>query len=293
VLGPGRLSVYQGIFLIASLSSGQILETNSISALDYLGIYGFLKDGIGDLSVLIEGAEQFLPTMEPEIYESLKERFEFEWIAYLNTILSIVNVIQSKGHGGALILAQEDAGFLRAQKYIKTKYTFSSNNDLLQKRFVEFIRLRNNIADLRCKRDVAPEGISDDILFAAGSRSRESFQSLLEAATFVGNLAGADGAIVLTNTLKVIGFSAEITAERAMKSKIYTVVEPIQGKVKPLDVEQFGMRHRSAIKLCSNTADAIVFVVSQDGDVSLVWGKDEDVMVKRGVSITNANMALA
>ncbi len=294
VLGPGRLSVYQGVYLIATLSSGQVQEPTSVSELDFFGVFNFFQEGIDHLSLLVEGNAPYLPTLEPETYEPPNERYGFEWMAYLNTILSIINVIQLKGHGGALILAKEKADLLSKQEDIKIKYRFASNNDVLQKRFVEFIRLRNIHAELQWRQTEEPyEPSANDCLLTAGSRTRESSQLLAEAATFIGNLAGADGAIVLTNVFSVDGFSAEITAEKTKESKIYTVTDTFRNKFKPLDVEQFGMRHRSAIKLCSNTADAIVFVISQDGEVSLVWGKDKDVMVRRNINITNANMVLA
>jgi len=57
-----------------------------------------------------------------------------------------------------------------------------------------------------------------------------------------------------------------------------------------LDSEQFGMRHRSAIKLCSQCDEIIVFVVSQDGGISLVWNKERKVYLKSDIKTTNLNM---
>lgn len=279
---------------MAALASGQVQETTATSELEYFGITDFLLKGYEQLSLMIGDTERYLPTMEPKKYEPLRERSAFEWGAYWNTILAIVNVIQSKGHGGALILVQKDSDVLGTQDLIKIKYGFASNDSVLQKRFVDFMQLRNLGAELEWKGfdESSNESISDAVL-AADNRTKKGFQSLLETLTFIGNLAGADGAIVLSNTFRIVGFSAEITAEMRQQSKVYAVLDQVHRKVKPLDVEQFGMRHRSAIKLCSNTADAIVFVVSQDGDVSLVWGKDDHVRVKKGINITNANMVLA
>jgi DNA integrity scanning protein DisA with diadenylate cyclase activity len=114
----------------------------------------------------------------------------------------------------------------------------------------------------------------------------------MDTISFIGNLAGADGAIVITQSLTVIGFSAEINIQGQMAARVFAVADPMKKQKTKLDVEQFGMRHRSAIKLCSTTEDAIVFVVSQDGDVSLVWREKAGVMVKKGVNTTNANMVL-
>jgi DNA integrity scanning protein DisA with diadenylate cyclase activity len=60
-----------------------------------------------------------------------------------------------------------------------------------------------------------------------------------------------------------------------------------------LDSEQFGMRHRSAIKLCLQCDDIIVFVVSQDGGISLIWNKERKVYLKSDIKTTNLNMILS
>lgn len=128
---------------------------------------------------------------------------------------------------------------------------------------------------------------------AAEEKTDQEFESLKETISFIGNLAGADGAIVVTQSLAVIGFSAEINVQGQMTTSVFDVANPIKKQKTKLDIEQFGMRHRSAIKLCSTTEDAVVLVVSQDGDVSLVWREKAGVMVKKGVNTTNADMALA
>ena len=53
------------------------------------------------------------------------------------------------------------------------------------------------------------------------------------------------------------------------------------------------MRHRSAMRLCSVVKDAVVFVISQDGDVSLVWNDNGVVRFKTKLKTTNVNMVLA
>jgi hypothetical protein len=63
---------------------------------------------------------------------------------------------------------------------------------------------------------------------------------------------------------------------------------------KPLNVEEFGLRHRSAIKLVSQKPEYYVLVISQDGPISVVWS-DEDTLVnvRRGANLVNLNMPWA
>jgi len=57
--------------------------------MDMLGVYPLFQDGHDLLRQEIE---------EPA-YETPRDWLEFEWLAYVNTVLAIVNSIQLKGHG--------------------------------------------------------------------------------------------------------------------------------------------------------------------------------------------------
>lgn len=122
---------------------------------------------------------------------------------------------------------------------------------------------------------------------------QEAQRRLTETCMFIGNLAGSDGAIVLGTGLKVRGFGAEILLDKAKRSKVYMVKDSLARTKEEGDSESFGMRHRSAIRLCGAAVGLAVFVVSQDGGVSLVWNDNGDSCYKSGIQTTNANMVLA
>ena len=67
----------------------------------------------------------------------------------------------------------------------------------------------------------------------------------------------------------------------------------VNRKFRKLDVEQFGMRHRSALKLVSQEPSWRVLVVSQDGPISAVWSEHATVIIRRGVNLVNINMPWA
>ena len=109
----------------------------------------------------------------------------------------------------------------------------------------------------------------------------------------MGNFSGTDGAIVIGTDLKVKGFGAEILLDRAKRSKVYEVKDPMRKTKEEGDSESFGMRHRSAMRLCGASNGLAVFVVSQDGRVTLVWNDNGDPCYKSGIQTTSANMVLA
>jgi hypothetical protein len=116
----------------------------------------------------------------------------------------------------------------------------------------------------------------------------------VEAIRFVARLAGCDGAIVIAEDLQVLGFGAEIRSELKPNTQVIEVIDDMRNVMKPLDVEHFGLRHRSAIKLVSRKTTACVLVVSQDGPISFVSSDLQgQVKVRKGMNLVNMNMPLA
>jgi DNA integrity scanning protein DisA with diadenylate cyclase activity len=121
----------------------------------------------------------------------------------------------------------------------------------------------------------------------------DAADQLIEAIRFISQLAGCDGAIVFSQDLTLLGFGAEIRAEMEDDISALEVIDEARRKYKACDVEQFGMRHRSAVKLASKGEGSVILAVSQDGPITAVWRDDRNVLVKRGVSLANMNMPWA
>ncbi|MBI5933085.1 MAG: DNA integrity scanning protein DisA nucleotide-binding domain protein, partial [Chloroflexi bacterium] len=115
-------------------------------------------------------------------------------------------------------------------------------------------------------------------------------QKLAETSEFIGKLSGVDGAIIFRTDFILEGFGTEILMDKIKPSKVYKVLDPIKKHKEELDSEQFGMRHRSAMRLVSAVPDIAIFVVSQDGGISLIWNENGEVCFKTGVKTTNVNM---
>lgn len=221
-----------------------------------------------------------------------REWHQFEWTAVINVILAVVNTIQLNGHGGALIVASQSCDF---SELLRIKYKLSEETNDLRKRFVHFLNLRHKYGDMiwpaqfkQGAQDVPEETVQLPI-----NEIQEAQRRLAETCMFIGNLAGTDGAIVLGTDLKVKGFGTEILLDKAKRSKVYMVRDPLGEAKEEGDSESFGMRHRSAMRLCGTTSGLAVFVVSQDGGVSLVWNDKGDSCYTSGIQTTNANMVLA
>ena len=241
---------------------------------------------------LHEPANRGLSAMIDDIvrpkFEHPKEFEGFEFIAIWNTYAAIANSISVAGHGGALIIVPSDQEI--PKQFLKTKYSLNVN--VLRSSFINFINARHVMGDLVARHE-NKEDISDERFSHASLKSKDAFAGLVEATQFVAQLSGCDGAIAVSDDLRLLGFGVEINAELKNGMQVFEVVREVPRDYRPLDVEQFGMRHRSAVKLVSQKIDLRVLVISQDGPISAIWFEKDRVLVRKGVNLVNMNIPWA
>ena len=283
-ISPGHIAIYQGEYFIAKFKSGICEVGNySYSPLDLLGAYPIFQEGHNIIRKEI---------ITPK-HDYIKDWHEFEWLAYVNSILAIVNKIKIEKHGGALILVGLNTDLI-SKELVKIKYQVSHSIHHIKESFINFMNLRHQHSDRLIYLGKNGKDVKrDKELNLTYFELIEAEKKLAENCIFIGKLSGTDGALVLRNDLRVEGFGTEIVLEKSKKSIVYKVDQPMSNENEELDSEQFGMRHRSAIRLCSNTNDVAVFVVSQDGGTSLVWNKERKVYFKPDIKTTNMNMILS
>lgn len=282
VQAPGSLSVYQGQYLIASLQSGK-LQSNEIVPIGLLGVYPLFTEGHGLLRDNIP---------EPK-HEETREWHEFEWMAYVNTVLAIINSVHIRGHGGAIIFACKNCKFIE-EDFVKVKYGLSNAIIPLKNHFTNFMTLRHQLGDMLWLTETKHKDAPTEANVKLTDYSlQEAQRRLAETCKFIGGLSGTDGAVILRTDLSIDGFGTEILLDKAPRTKVYKMIDPATRVKEEFDSEQFGMRHRSAMRLCSVVRDLAVFVISQDGGISLVWNDHGKTCFKSELKTTNMNLALA
>jgi hypothetical protein len=290
--GPGALAVYQGQYALTALAGGRLRESR-FSETSLHGLHLLLEEGHTHFESLVAG-----PRHAPA-----RLAREFEWTAYVNVLLATINAIRRNGHGGAVVLAGRQSRVLAPEtRLIRMKYRLAHPVEHLADHYVQLVNRRSALADLQWQLEEDDQAASQVLeplvpplndLRLAYAEVRDANQALAEACAFVGHMAGADGAIVLRTDLAVLGFGAEIVLEQAAPVPVYEVQGLSLSRAELLDSEQFGMRHRSAMRLCAATPDAAVFVVSQDGGVSLVFHHQGQVYFRRNINTTNAGMVFS
>lgn len=270
---PGRMKLFQGQYLVATLADGAIAAP---AGLDFdLFLHKAVHEGLvrlmGDFSV---------PKWEqPRDFES------FWFTALWNVFAAISKSISLSGHGGTIIIADPADGAV--MEAIRIKY--SGKFDALRASFIDFINARNKTADFYEKAEQQDQRVAGGVYEAEVALTHAS-DRLVEATRLVARLASCDGAIVMSPDLKLLGFGAEIRAEMEADVGVREIISEMPGRNVECDIEQFGMRHRSAIKLASRSEGAVVLAVSQDGPISGIWRSGPSVFVKKGAQLANFNL---
>lgn len=289
---PGRLTVYQGQLALTSLESGRIRETRFATEALH-GVGGLIEQGLIHFQ-----AHAGKPQRAPAAFAQ-----DFAWTSYVNVLLAILNAIKAQRHGGAVILAGRRSPVVEdGAKWLAPKYRLDGRASHLADRYATLLQRRYALADLQWKQEAA-----DAITFAADepvapaltslrlayAELRDASDALAGAIGFVGNMAQADGALVLRTDLTLMGFGTEIRLDRAAPAPVHEVSGTSLVGAAPIDSEQFGMRHRSAMRLVAAVPDVAAFVVSQDGGVSLVFRHGERVCLRRNMQTTSAGSSVS
>ncbi len=273
---PGQMKVYQGPYIVAALRDGRLDRHKGIQFSFALG--NSVQNGLRRIWKRI----RYPKLEEPREFEG------FQFLAFWNTLAALGNCIVDDAHGGAVIIARSRRSI---GKELRIKYP--QRSVVLQTAFIEFMNARHEIADLVVRIEKNEKSLEGAYAIAELKLSAAHLR-LVEATRFVARLAGCDGAIVIAEDLEVLGFGAEIRSELKPNTKVIQVIDDMRSIAKPLDVEHFGLRHRSAIKLVSRKGSACVMVVSQDGPISFVSSDAPgQVKVRRNVNLTNLDMPFA
>jgi hypothetical protein len=275
VRDAGELHIYRGAIKLATLKAGSLQDQLAYSELEFLPISDIITQGLDCLAPRLKR-----PSQEPG-----RETSDFEWTALLNTILSIVSGLEEHGHGGTLLIAAPGS---EKSLPIRIKFDVDDTQSVLGDRFVRFINARHALLDARARGAAHSSEIPH-----LEDASAVAEEALADAAELTARLSAVDGALVISADLRIIGFGAEIVLDTARPIAAYQVSGHAQRAAlwPAVDSESFGMRHRSALRCVAVADRSAAFVVSQDGTVSLFWKQDNRVLLKRGVTTANPNMA--
>jgi hypothetical protein len=271
---PGQLSVSAQGRIFMTLRNGSLAEPSWGALYDgHLGKFfdaariAFYNDVVSDL----EGGR----------YDEDGHDEDYPKRVYTWFIERLLFHIREKAHGGTVFfvpdyLTHDDTrlldritikypinydevwGLLKAdvvthKRYYDLYFPLSDGNDLNRERF-------NRVMSLDDDREEIKEAISDCVRFIAG-------------------LSGVDGAVIITDRFRVLGFGAEVFVH---SPSLTDVLLPGRKKKR---ISDFGTRHRSAFRFCSSFEEAIGFIVSSDGGVKATLRTGSDVSLWPDINV--------
>jgi len=269
VTGPGSISVSIGPEMIASLNGGQI----GCPSLDIFSAPWFAESFSSERSEIWEmheaaraRAQKPWATLDPKF-----GRFIGQQVAR-----RIVSLIRDSRHGGMLVYLPTEMSLESSamNRHISLKYQFREEEP--RQRFRTLIlRIMYTFAELH--------GDSENSAKVVGwqeyvnSRSEEIAlldEAIFDLAHFIASLSAVDGAVVMTKRLDLLGFGGVIAGDMGEVETITHALD-IEGRLTQQElIEEVGTRHRAAYRLCHELHDALVVVISQDGNARFVkWHK--------------------
>jgi hypothetical protein len=112
------------------------------------------------------------------------------------------------------------------------------------------------------------------------------------AARTIGELASVDGCVVLDRSLSVIAFGAKIhdTPDAARDSRIQFRNAKTGQEVPLEELEKLGgTRLGSALRFCKCHSNVLVFVISQDQEMKLLWSEGDRAFAFGPISFSTIN----
>ncbi len=253
VLGPGRIGVYSGAEMVASLEHGMIeATTTDVFTSDWLSkLFRGQRAMIAEIQAQAAGARP-----NPDLVRVVSQHM----------VRRAIFLIRQAGHGGLMLFADNDLlETCRAAKGpLKLKYSFRDGEarrrygSLLQQLFEALAKHGDGEIDLQ--RFLAAE--TKDVIGVENS--------IFELSRLVSGLAAVDGAVVLNKRFELIGFGAEVSGELPYPDIVEQALD-VEGERRVAEpANAVGTRHRAAYRFLTAHPAGLAIVISMDGIVRFV-----------------------
>jgi Probable sensor domain DACNV len=267
--GPGRLAVLRGMNTLADLVGGRII-TPDLNVFEAKWLQDYFLPARMELMSLVHssaaGPRSLSTLIDPTIMRIIGR----------HVMMRVITTMRNIHRGGTFLYLPDDRSeeFTAPNPLITIKYQFHKRG--VQPRLLDLMNqtLQSLITDYG---EELKEGMllswQDYISINSNSLSLLD-EAIFEVAHQLADFAGVDGAVVLTNKSRVLGFGAMIKGDFDQVPTVGRAVD-VEGEKRRQEVtESLGTRHRSVFYLCHQVPDAMGIVISQDGSARLIKWKD-------------------
>ena len=258
---PGELTISRGTGVKLRLRDGRIFEP--------IGSVFYSSPLSQPLRAADRGFVQQACRMAKRRYPGKRDDdLDASYSRFLEIILLHIAEI---GHGGAIIIVPDEYGDDdRLQKHVNLKYPTRSTEPAQALLNAMASRLQYWARFDRLSRMTSIGQSAFEELDALRERKDELRDIHDDAARFVASLTAVDGAVIVTDKLRLLGFGAEIRTETRQAYPVYIAGSAKGRPYIESSFSSYGTRHRSTFRFCSRMRHSVAFVVSQDGGIKAI-----------------------
>ena len=263
IQGPGRIGVYLGNTRLAELSNGRV-DAESVDPFS-----------CGWLPIRFAQVREWVRSKHEELREG-GPVVESGFVAQLsqNVIRRTISVVRNRLHGGTLIFLPEDLASPQHGLF-SFKYRFGAGQKSGYRSVMSAVMTRLSKLGAEAGRESVGwldyQQADDQII-------SDLNEGIFELGDLFADLMGVDGALVLSDMFDMVGFGAEIHASHISVDVVYRACD-LEGEfLEPEKIDGGGTRHRSVYRLIALHPECLAFVISQDGGVRFVTGREGKVV---------------
>lgn len=266
--GPGRLLVSIGALTLAELKGGTLsgLELDLFES-------RWMQDRLSEMGRVHSPT----PGRDGHDVQRRTAELDAQFAAVLagHVLRRMVATIRAARHGGTLIvLPQHRAREMLADgQHMRVKYGFVDEEP--RRRIASLVAsIMRELAQLE------PAGVAlrwETYESSAAAQLGELDEALFEVAHLLVDFTHVDGAVLISDSLEVLGFGVEIAGDLPEVPRVARALDLDGSQREWVRTDREGTRHRSAYRLCQALHDALALVVSQDGALRFVRWHDDSV----------------
>jgi hypothetical protein len=267
----GALEAYRGAEFLAKLEGGRLLGAQLDVFASKWMLEGFREvvDEIAALHIVARSrAKEPWAPLDPGLTHSIGQ----------HALRRMISVLRDSRHGATLVFVPLESvrEFSRENGYVSFKYRFADDRPRHRFRTL-LVEIMNRLAEVH-GRGEAPSYTKDvgweEYRESEDPNISELDEAVFEVAHLVAALAAADGAVVMSKRYELLGFGGEISGSLPDVKTVERALDLEGERAAKEDTENVGTRHRSAYRLAGALPEAVVVVVSQDGNVRFITQKD-------------------
>lgn len=191
-------------------------------------------------------------------------------------LADLARMIVADGHGGIVLIVPSETG-VWSESLSPFAYRFAAPDTTI--RDVIRLELNDGVAQGKMLQRLSEALIPDDLKNLVLGALTPRWGGMGRGVRATASLAGVDGAIVMTQDLRVLGFGAKIVIRSHAAPRVCIFrPEPGSQAVVPSPLEEIGgTRHQSAARFTATNKDTVAVVISQDGHMSVMhWDEQID-----------------